>query len=102
MRDGSFINFFCDYAKQEDEADDSVDRLVIDESDGIIDGGGAAAAAHGAAQEFQENEVPECQGCNKREAQFVCAGCGNQWYCSRTCQVRTKHGCRWCEWPDTN
>lgn len=38
-------------------------------------------------QEFHENEVPECQGCKKREAQFVCAGCGNQWYCSRECQV---------------
>lgn len=38
-------------------------------------------------QEFHENEVPECQGCKRKEAQFVCAGCGNQWYCSRECQV---------------
>ena len=30
---------------------------------------------------------PKCQGCNKHRAQFVCAGCGNQWYCSRECQV---------------
>ncbi|XP_012277731.1 uncharacterized protein LOC105698245 isoform X3 [Orussus abietinus] len=30
---------------------------------------------------------PRCQGCHERAAQFVCAGCGNQWYCSRECQV---------------
>ncbi|KAH0561335.1 uncharacterized protein LOC123265929 isoform X2 [Cotesia glomerata] len=30
---------------------------------------------------------PRCQGCHDRAAQFVCAGCGNQWYCSRECQV---------------
>lgn len=30
---------------------------------------------------------PKCQGCHKQRAQFVCAGCGNQWYCSRECQV---------------
>ncbi|CAG5090161.1 Protein of unknown function, partial [Cotesia congregata] len=29
---------------------------------------------------------PRCQGCHDRTAQFVCAGCGNQWYCSRECQ----------------
>lgn len=33
------------------------------------------------------DEVPQCQGCNQKAAQFVCAGCGNQWYCSRDCQV---------------
>ena len=32
-------------------------------------------------------EVPKCQGCNDRVAQFVCAGCSSQWYCSRECQV---------------
>ncbi|XP_043240525.1 actin cytoskeleton-regulatory complex protein PAN1-like [Amphibalanus amphitrite] len=32
-------------------------------------------------------EVPLCQGCQQRQAQFVCAGCGHQWYCSRDCQV---------------
>lgn len=36
------------------------------------------------------DEVPQCQGCNQKPAQFVCAGCGNQWYCSRECQVRRK------------
>ncbi|XP_036142797.1 uncharacterized protein LOC105832542 isoform X3 [Monomorium pharaonis] len=30
---------------------------------------------------------PKCQGCIIRPAQFVCAGCGNQWYCSRSCQL---------------
>ncbi|XP_068211279.1 nucleolar and coiled-body phosphoprotein 1-like isoform X2 [Palaemon carinicauda] len=30
---------------------------------------------------------PKCQGCHRQRAQFVCAGCGNQWYCSRDCQV---------------
>ncbi|XP_018349640.1 PREDICTED: serine-rich adhesin for platelets-like isoform X2 [Trachymyrmex septentrionalis] len=33
------------------------------------------------------NAPPKCQGCIIRPAQFVCAGCGNQWYCSRSCQV---------------
>ncbi|CAF4933606.1 unnamed protein product [Pieris macdunnoughi] len=32
-------------------------------------------------------ETPLCQGCRARDAQFVCAGCANQWYCSRECQV---------------
>lgn len=31
---------------------------------------------------------PRCQGCHERTAQYVCAGCGNQWYCSPECQVR--------------
>ncbi|XP_075978149.1 uncharacterized protein LOC142977905 isoform X2 [Anticarsia gemmatalis] len=54
-------------------------RLVIDE------GGGAEAAADGEAE--AGDEAPLCQGCRKRDAQFVCAGCANQWYCSRDCQV---------------
>ncbi|KAL0110862.1 hypothetical protein PUN28_014066 [Cardiocondyla obscurior] len=33
------------------------------------------------------NAPPKCQGCVIRPAQFVCAGCGNQWYCSRSCQL---------------
>ncbi|CAG7837864.1 unnamed protein product [Allacma fusca] len=32
--------------------------------------------------------VPICQGCNTNRAQFVCAGCGNQWYCCRECQIQ--------------
>ncbi|XP_055692510.1 uncharacterized protein LOC129795336 isoform X2 [Lutzomyia longipalpis] len=75
----------------DDEADDSADRLVIDEGGGernaMDTSGGKEQQISIVGQEFHENEVPECQGCKKREAQFVCAGCGNQWYCSRECQV---------------
>ncbi|XP_046427693.1 uncharacterized protein LOC124183344 isoform X4 [Neodiprion fabricii] len=35
----------------------------------------------------RDESPPRCQGCQDRAAQFVCAGCGNQWYCSRECQV---------------
>uniref|UniRef100_A0A2M4A271 MYND-type domain-containing protein n=1 Tax=Anopheles triannulatus TaxID=58253 RepID=A0A2M4A271_9DIPT len=71
------------YLNIDDEADDSVDRLVIDE--GGDDAGLRDAKRRGA--EINENDVPQCQGCKKNEAQFVCAGCKNQWYCSRECQV---------------
>lgn len=68
---------------KDDDADDSTDRrLVIDEgdtNDQAITG-----------REIQENDVPKCQGCGKREARFVCAGCSNQWYCSKDCQVSIK------------
>ncbi|XP_018567357.1 uncharacterized protein LOC108907960 isoform X3 [Anoplophora glabripennis] len=67
---------------EEEEAEDSADRLVIDESN-------EAAEARRAADNNSDggDEVPPCQGCNQKPAQFVCAGCGNQWYCSRDCQV---------------
>ncbi|XP_063241467.1 uncharacterized protein LOC134541744 isoform X2 [Bacillus rossius redtenbacheri] len=65
---------------EEDEQEDSADRLVIDES-------GEAEGRGRAADDAAGDEVPECQGCHRRAAQFVCAGCGNQWYCSRDCQV---------------
>ncbi|KAJ8731142.1 hypothetical protein PYW07_004306 [Mythimna separata] len=56
-------------------------RLVIDE-------GGTEAPAEGAAEPADNNDdAPLCQGCRRRDAQFVCAGCANQWYCSRDCQV---------------
>lgn len=70
---------------QDDEADDS-DRLVIDEGDQYSNSeliGGTS----GKNDDAHENELPECQGCKKREAQFVCADCQRQWYCSRECQV---------------
>lgn len=35
----------------------------------------------------ERDPPPQCQGCRERAAQFVCAGCGNQWYCSRECQI---------------
>lgn len=63
--------------QDDDEETDSTDRLVIDES--------RDTSASG--NEVPADEVPECQGCRHRAAQFVCAGCGNQWYCSRECQV---------------
>ncbi|XP_046681280.1 actin cytoskeleton-regulatory complex protein PAN1-like [Homalodisca vitripennis] len=59
----------------DDDEENDGDRLVIDE--------GRDTATN---SELPEN-VPECQGCHQRAAQFVCAGCGNQWYCSRECQV---------------
>lgn len=29
-----------------------------------------------------------CQACHTKQSQFVCAGCTNQWYCSRECQTQ--------------
>lgn len=77
-----FFNFHFSFQLKDDEADDSADRLVIDEGEMHNEQNVAIGG-----REFHENEVPECQGCKKREAQFVCAGCQNQWYCSRMCQV---------------
>ncbi|XP_013170098.1 PREDICTED: uncharacterized protein LOC106119602 [Papilio xuthus] len=58
-------------------------RLVIDEG-----GAGEGEAAEGEGGEgAAEGGAPLCQGCRRRDAQFVCAGCANQWYCSRDCQV---------------
>ncbi|XP_063925923.1 uncharacterized protein LOC135139559 isoform X3 [Zophobas morio] len=68
--------------QEEDEAEDSADRLVIDESSEVLDGRGRGDNSSDAG-----DEVPQCQGCNQKSALFVCAGCGNQWYCSRDCQV---------------
>ncbi|KAK4872478.1 hypothetical protein RN001_014507 [Aquatica leii] len=65
----------------EEEVEDGADRLVIDESE-ALDGRKCADNGSDAG-----DEVPQCQGCNQKPAQFVCAGCGNQWYCSRECQV---------------
>ncbi|XP_055321488.1 GATA zinc finger domain-containing protein 7-like isoform X2 [Sitodiplosis mosellana] len=69
----------------DDEADDS-DRLVIDEeqySNSEMIGGTSGKLN----DDSHENELPVCQGCKKSEAQFVCADCQRQWYCSRECQV---------------
>ncbi|XP_052873210.1 uncharacterized protein LOC128278521 [Anopheles cruzii] len=73
------------YLNLDDEADDSADRLVIDEGDDIMMGRGDSRRR---GAEINENEVPQCQGCKRMEAKFVCAGCSNQWYCSRACQVK--------------
>ncbi|XP_031617830.1 putative uncharacterized protein DDB_G0282133 isoform X3 [Contarinia nasturtii] len=68
----------------DDEADDS-DRLVIDEEQ--YSNSELISGASAKNDDSHENELPECQGCKKREAQFVCADCQRQWYCSRECQV---------------
>ncbi|KAL5289881.1 hypothetical protein ACFFRR_009719 [Megaselia abdita] len=77
-----------EFINMDDEADDSVDRLVIDEgADGVPQHDEQSGQNRITSQAIDENDVPFCQGCKKHEAQFVCAGCGNQWYCSRDCQV---------------
>ncbi|XP_011295959.1 uncharacterized protein LOC101901223 isoform X2 [Musca domestica] len=35
----------------------------------------------------KNNQYPYCQECKIHESRFVCAGCGNQWYCSKKCQI---------------
>ncbi|XP_050428619.1 MATH and LRR domain-containing protein PFE0570w-like isoform X2 [Adelges cooleyi] len=54
--------------------EDASDRLVIDEGQDSMNVGSPSNA-------------PQCQGCMQKPAQFVCAGCGNQWYCSKDCQI---------------
>ncbi|XP_066148956.1 uncharacterized protein [Euwallacea fornicatus] len=67
----------------EDESEDQPDRLIIDETS---DNSSNMKSKEDNRSEDGE-EVPQCQGCNRKFAQFVCAGCGNQWYCSRECQA---------------
>lgn len=60
--------------------------MIIDEGDQYSNSeiiGGASNKK----DDSPDGELPECQGCKKREAQFVCADCKSQWYCSRECQV---------------
>ncbi|XP_050056632.1 probable serine/threonine-protein kinase kinX isoform X3 [Aphis gossypii] len=59
-------------AQVDDE--DASDRLVIDEGQDVMNANSPSSA-------------PQCQGCMQKPAQFVCAGCGNQWYCSKDCQI---------------
>ncbi|CAH1405354.1 unnamed protein product [Nezara viridula] len=47
------------------------DVVLLDDDDG--DGGDRLVIDEGS------EEVPQCQGCRHKSAQFVCAGCGNQW-----------------------
>ncbi|XP_075162994.1 uncharacterized protein LOC142235616 [Haematobia irritans] len=35
----------------------------------------------------KNSHYPYCQECKIHESRFVCAGCGNQWYCSKECQI---------------
>ena len=67
------------YLKDDEDEAENTDRLVIDE--------GRDASSDASSNVIPADQVPECQGCHKKAAQFVCAGCGNQWYCSRECQV---------------
>lgn len=60
--------------------EDASDRLVIDEGQDVLNANSPTSA-------------PQCQGCLQKPAQFVCAGCGNQWYCSKDCQVCVKNIC---------
>ncbi|XP_071446794.1 uncharacterized protein [Hetaerina americana] len=64
--------------EEEEVAMEEEDGDGMDEEEGAMDD---------EEDEGEEGPVPECQGCHSRAAQFVCAGCGNQWYCSRDCQV---------------
>ncbi|KAF7278037.1 hypothetical protein GWI33_008956 [Rhynchophorus ferrugineus] len=66
----------------EDDSEEHPDRLIIDET----------TENSNSRQKDDNNsengdDIPQCQGCNQKPAQFVCAGCGNQWYCSKDCQV---------------
>ncbi|ENN77560.1 hypothetical protein YQE_05856, partial [Dendroctonus ponderosae] len=63
------------------DEDEQTDRLVIDEA---LDNSSTRIKEDNRSEDGEE--VPQCQGCNQQPAQFVCAGCGNQWYCSRDCQ----------------
>ncbi|XP_061716513.1 uncharacterized protein LOC133524482 isoform X3 [Cydia pomonella] len=62
-----------------------------DEESPASEGSAAASPADGGRLVIDEgsDDAPPCQGCRRRAAQFVCAGCANQWYCSRDCQVTT-------------
>ncbi|XP_011189739.2 uncharacterized protein LOC105216783 [Zeugodacus cucurbitae] len=44
-------------------------------------------SSHKAMRNMHDSDLQLCQECKMHEARFVCAGCGNQWYCSRECQV---------------
>lgn len=78
----------CDQEKEEEHEGD---RLVIDEPTSSEQPASKKAASinnKSNPDDMDDEDVPECQGCHRNQAQFVCAGCGNQWYCSRECQVQ--------------
>lgn len=58
----------------------------MEEETTVVDDRDVKYSVGGKDREERDNP-PRCQGCHNRAAQFVCAGCGNQWYCSRDCQV---------------
>lgn len=59
----------------------------MDEDAAVIEDRETRISSGGRDTRDDRDSPPRCQGCHERAAQFVCAGCGNQWYCSRECQV---------------
>ncbi|XP_053986980.1 titin homolog isoform X1 [Hylaeus volcanicus] len=59
----------------------------VEEESAVIEDRETRITSGGRDAREDRDSPPRCQGCRERAAQFVCAGCGNQWYCSRECQV---------------
>ncbi|XP_057322720.1 uncharacterized protein LOC130666081 isoform X2 [Microplitis mediator] len=59
----------------------------VEEDNSLIDERDTRRGSSARDNREDRDTPPRCQGCHDRAAQFVCAGCGNQWYCSRECQV---------------
>ncbi|XP_043258303.1 actin cytoskeleton-regulatory complex protein pan1-like isoform X1 [Colletes gigas] len=59
----------------------------VEEESAVIEDRETRISSGGRDGREDRDSPPRCQGCRERAAQFVCAGCGNQWYCSRECQV---------------
>nr|XP_033323076.1 uncharacterized protein LOC117218641 isoform X1 [Megalopta genalis] len=59
----------------------------VEEESAVIEDRETRISSGGRDAREDRDSPPRCQGCHERAAQFVCAGCGNQWYCSRECQV---------------
>ncbi|KAK2586246.1 hypothetical protein KPH14_001502 [Odynerus spinipes] len=59
----------------------------VEEEAAVIEDRETRISSGGRDTRDDRDSPPRCQGCHERAAQFVCAGCGNQWYCSRECQV---------------
>ncbi|KAG7208995.1 hypothetical protein KM043_015162 [Ampulex compressa] len=59
----------------------------VEEETAVIEDRETRISSGGRDAREDRDSPPRCQGCHERAAQFVCAGCGNQWYCSRECQV---------------
>ncbi|XP_061929080.1 uncharacterized protein LOC108001103 isoform X2 [Apis cerana] len=59
----------------------------VEEESAVIEDREARISSGGRDAREDRDSPPRCQGCHERVAQFVCAGCGHQWYCSRECQV---------------
>ncbi|XP_053954768.1 uncharacterized protein LOC128860971 isoform X1 [Anastrepha ludens] len=60
---------------------------VNSQHNSYYDMSGYVKSTHKTMRDVHNNDLQLCQECKMHEARFVCAGCGNQWYCSRDCQV---------------